>query len=207
MKLITTVLLLISCTSFSQVKVQAEDFAKASGILIQVIDSGIVGVNNSYADYTVSIPKSGTYYFDFAVSNRDGQKSVISVKTPTGKKMLASMEVPEGGDQIISTELKLTPTTKKIRLVFSGNGSVVNYFNYGIASARPKPSTDTSGIAALKTNYESLKKTVDSLIVQYDRNRLFLDGERFKKILQVPGKDSVVTIIDKPQMLPRKTPQ
>lgn len=189
MKIITASLLVfLSCPSISQVKVQAENFAKASGVLVQVVESGIVGINNSYADYDISIPKSGTYDFDFAVSNKDGQKSFIYIKTPTGKKNLASIEVPEGQDQIISIPVKLTPSTKKIRIVFSGNGSVVNSFTYSAQGSK--------AVYALKSDYDKLKKSFDSLLIQYKKNTYYLDGKYF---LSKSSKDSVIiTLIDAP---------
>lgn len=185
MKLLLT-LLLFTVRLQAQTIVQAESFSKASGVTAVPIDSSIIATTNSYADYSVKIPKTTYYSLTLKVLNQS-QGSYINIKTPTGKTILATANLPVSDTwQTITTRAKLSSASKNLRLVFGGQSSL-NYFTYqqeGVVT----DNVTKADFDNLKTQVTELKSLLELINIKFDKNVLKLDRNKFKML-----PDSTIT--------------
>lgn len=173
---LTITLLIFYLHSFAQTKVDGEDYTEASNVAVEAVDSGIIGINNSYVDYNITVTKNTTYYFTFRVMGN----GYINVKTPTGTKILARADVVTSSWSDITAQVKLSTTTKKIRFVINGNINL-NYFTYGLGgfdSASDKVSRQE--FMQLKNDLIATRKTLDSLNVSIKNNVYQFDPDKFQ---------------------------
>lgn len=189
MKYVLHILTLFCLQLQAQTTINATGYVKAVGFERKADSISVIARANSYGDYAITVPKAGYYTFTIPILNDVGIATSMSIKTPTGSTILASIPIPLNSSwQTFTAQVKLSTVSKTIRLSFADDVTI-KAFTY---SLNPAPDPIPSGYAS-KADFQALKKSFDSLKVEFNKNVIAFDPMKFKKTA-----DSVITLITTP---------